>query len=290
MNLLPRIACIVITCLGLALPAAANLRAPYRVDGAASSHVQPRADLGVELDGETMTVTFPPLTDKKFAPHAAAGDATVEIRYLLANRGARALVLPVTFLALGLSDLHVTVNGRALAWSREADRALERECLAVLARRRADAAMSNVRFGGDAVEAFARRDARELALARFSLPLDKGVSLLTLRYRQRLFAREGSPRYGAFNLPTSVLGFEYLLYPAKTWTRGAGFKFDLAIHVPDFVEPGTFRDRRFLPQVLCNLRLEPVYDAVTRSTRHAATFGEMPADVLSFFVRQGARR
>jgi hypothetical protein len=286
----------------LALPAAANLRMARKVDGVMSGSLMTApAAAKLRLMGERLEAVFPELdlssTDYK-------SPIRFRVVYEIENAGAGPAAVPLRFLAVDISGLSVELNAKAVsAVVKQAPDELA-ECVVLMARHRSAflpgfykdflgrlrAFVEKDAGGPPWSEAFARTleeaKADEPSAADFEVVLPPGRSRLVVTYGQRLFIDERNNGYFAAWPKKGVTGFDYLLYPAKSWEMDPGFRLKVAVRVPDARTKKLFIRTRQRPEIKCNL---PLMEAGAAGADHVRMFegefkGGMPADVLTFLI------
>ncbi len=118
----------------------------------------------------------------------------------------------------------------------------------------------------------------------FSMTLRPGLNELRVKYSQVLAINERTSGYGPVRVLNSVIGFDYLLYPALSWKLADGFLFEVEVSVPDFRKRGLFFTRYFQPKITTNLEFEDFYDARSRIHRYRGEYRGYPADVFTFLA------
>lgn len=284
----------------LALPAAANLRAPRKVDGTFSGGLRGAPASRLRLVRERLEASFPALslsyTDYK-------SPVWFRVVYEIENPGSAPVKVPLRFLAVDIRELSVTLNGSKVKASvREAPEELA-ECVVVMARHREGFLPG---FYGDFLkrlrlhvgreeaptwnEAFPRTleepEGNEPEAADFEAAFPPGRSELVVSYAQRLFIDERGHGYFAAWPKKGVTGFDYLLYPAKAWTLAPGFKLAVSIEVPEAAGKKLFFNVYKKPSIRCNLPLREVPGCAfgNGSTYKGEFTGGMPANVLTFLL------
>lgn len=280
-----------------ALPAAANMRAPYARDGSFSEHVR-GAHPDALLMRERFVARLPSFTTGGFDHDM---DARIEVEYDIDNTSTQTLRLPVRFLAVGADDAIVRVNGAPVAVTRVADVDERRAARLRIARHRCAWQAHDIEgmfFRGcsgdeavDAVEADRRyEDKRAYAEERFdSLAFDvelvPGANTVRVEYRQHLRFREGPHGYfTGIGVRGAQYGFEYLLYPAESWRRHDDFTFDVHVDVPHVRQRGLFSDTHLVPSLRTNLPLEIRRQPHPGTTATARLRDFFSADVLAVVV------
>jgi hypothetical protein len=295
-------------------PAFSNLRAPWRLDGFVSGSAKNLPiSRAVILTGEEMRVALPDLSGAK--PNAAPMIAFI-IRYEFENTLAQQVTLPVRFIAVDILNPVVTLNDRALSSEVVEDPGEKGVCLAKIANHRAaflprfyESFLGNLkqRAGLDNKpdetwpsgldpqklvsipfrSVFPRSygapsGEKDFPAAEFQVALNPGKNALVVSYRQRLFIEERGHGYFASWPDRGVSGFDYLLYPAKTWSLDKNFRLRIRIELPDY------RRKRFLgsvwirPQMKSNVPFVEESEEKSRLRIFKAEFSEIPADILTF--------
>lgn len=285
----------------LALPAAANLRAPRKVDGTFSGHLQTGpAAARLRLLGERLSAQFPAMSLAAMDPRSPVW---FRIVYEVENLDRAPVKAPLRFLAVDIRDLRVEINGQAVKASvRRAPEELA-ECVVAMARHREGFLPG---FYGDFLKRLSLQVSREEApswneaflrtleepkgiepeAADFEAVLPPGRSEITVSYAQRMFIDERGHGYFAAWPKKGVTGFDYLLYPAKSWPAAPGFKLAVAIEVPEAAGKKLFFNVYKKPSIRCNLPLREVPGCAwgNGSTYKGEFTGGMPADVLTFLL------
>ncbi len=284
-----------------ALPVAANMRAPYALDGTFTEHVR-GAHPDAVLMRERFVAHMPALVN---GVHGQDFYARVEVEYDIDNVSTVPLTIPVRFLAIGAKDATVRVNREVVPVTRVADederraarlRVAQHRCawsehdIKGLFIRNCDATKASdpavdakgvderyaesIRYGDEStrLDSFA-----------FDVVLEPGANAIRVEYAQRVRFREGAHGYfSGLGVRGAQYGFEYLLYPAESWRRAEGFTFDVVVEVPDVRERGLFCDSFVEPTVDTNLPL------ATARQEHASTLtGRLrvfPAEVFAVVV------
>jgi hypothetical protein len=285
----------------LALPAAANLRAPRKVDGTFSGHLKagPPASR-LRLVGERLEASLPRMSLSDTDPKSPVW---LRIVYEIENPGSAPARIPLRFLAVDIRDLRVEIDGREVKAAVRAAPEEKAECLTAMARHRRkflpdfykgflDRLGLLASEGGETpwFKAFSRTleewEEGDPAAADFEAVLPPGRSRLVVSYAQRLFIDERGHGYFAVWPKKGVTGFDYLLYPAKSWTAAPDFKLEVAVEVPEAAGKKLFFNVYRKPAVRCNLPLREVPGCAfgNGSTYKGEFKGGMPADILTFLL------
>jgi len=300
----------------LASPARANLRAPYRADGYISGGLKialpPDA---VRLVREDMRVVFPAFEGGLSVRDAAV---LVELVYVFDASAAAGFDIPVQFVAVDIRDLAARLNDEAVPAVLSRDSAEETECLQrLVAHRRnfmaplyreflhglkADAgAADSKREPGRGLAPAAALDGRpypslfvrfpsggepgpDFRTAKMTIRLRPGRNALSIRYRQRPYVAE--TRYGYFSTwpARGFTGFDYLLYPARSWAAAADFRLSVTVEVPYYRGRFLVFPRWDEPQVASNIELNPAKSNPRHLRVLHGEFGRMPSDILTVLV------
>jgi hypothetical protein len=287
--------------LGLALcglPARANLRAARRADGYLSGGLRIILPVGaVRLTREDMRIVFPDFDSQ--TPFRDAG-VSIEILYEFQNGSGRDIALSAQFVAVDVRDLEARLNETAVPSVAAGNEGEEAECLSRLAAHRkafleplyrpflqalkpeaSPAARFSAIFGhpplGEATPP-------EFKTSGLDLKFCPGRNTLSIRYRQRPFVAEF--RYGYFAAwpARGFTGFDYLLYPARSWEADKNFRFTVTVEIP-------FYRGRFLvfpkwdePLSKSNVDLHPVRSGPSHRRILRGEFNGLPADILTVLV------
>jgi hypothetical protein len=108
-----------------------------------------------------------------------------------------------------------------------------------------------------------------------------GTNVLQVRYGQALFL-DGHTAYSGG--PVVRAGFDYLLYPARSWSFDPAFELLVTVKLPDLVQKGWLWDSRETPVYRTNLTFSSSYDSNNRTTFLTGRYRNMPTDVLSIVV------
>jgi hypothetical protein len=285
----------------LALPAAANLRAPRKVDGTFSGNLAaaPKA-ARLRLMGERLEAAFPAFdlsnTDYR-------SPVRFRVVYEIENPGSAPVTIPLRFLAVDIRDLSVEINGRAVKAAVRKAPEEKAECVAVMTRHRAEFLpgfykdfLGRLKAGTGAekrpawsdvfVRSLEQTDEDQPAAADFEAVLPPGRNNLVVTYGQRMFIDERNHGYFAVWPKKGVTGFDYLLYPAKSWEIAPGFKLAVSVTVPDASGKKMMIRIHRKATVRSNLALkEAPAKSGSRDRIYAGEFqGGMPADVLTFLL------
>ena len=268
-----------------ALPAGANLRAPYRVDGKFGAHIDAEhAHPELVLVHERFDARLPTLSVGD-APPTHAG---LSITYTIDNVAGALITLPVRFLAIGASDARVEVNGAPVAHQEVRDPTERAAALAALAASRCRSVEGcepeRVRAS---LEHELNRDTSDVDSIAFEVAFVPGPNTIRVRYAQALTVREGAYGYfmrGTFGTLGASYGFDYLLFPAQTWRHSERFRFDVTVDVPDVIDRGWW-STSFLPPV----SIESTLPLATSRAPHPSTTlrGQLtgfPVDVFTLTV------
>jgi hypothetical protein len=270
-----------------ALPVAANMRAPYHLDGTFSEHVR-GAHPDALLRRERFHARLPEVVTGKHGQHLVA---IIEVEYDIDNVSDVPLTLPVRFLAIGTRKALVRVNGAKVPYTPVHDVTERMQARVALAKHRCAWSAHDIKGmffrtcdpaaprdpTDDAKEADERyrrnlpwQEEDALDSVAFDVVLAPGPNTVRVEYAQRLRFREGSHGYfTGLGVRGAQYGFEYLLYPADAWRRADDFTFDVIVDVPDVRDRGWFDERfddtLYVPKVHTNLPL------VVRRQPHSAT-------------------
>lgn len=273
----------------VAVPARANIRAPYFLDGTFTEHIR-GAHPDVVLLRERFVARLPRLVVGDRDPRL---EAPIALEYDVENTSAAPVVLPVRFLALGADDARICLNGVEVAHERVEDDDERRAALARIEKHRCAWQANEVSGRGfppcpkvdDLERAFDRRGRAPLDSLRFTVELAPGRNTIAISYRQQLRVSEGAYGYfSGFGARGAELGFEYLLYPAKSWRRADNFRFDVRVEVPDVKAPGLFWDSYIVPEIRTNLPLKVEHMPHPAATA-TASLSDFPAEVFAVVVR-----
>lgn len=298
-------------------PSRANLRAPYRADGYLSGGLKialPPA--AVRLVREDMRIVFPAFSGGLSVRDAAV---RVELVYDFDAAAATGLELPVQFVAVDIRDFAAKLNDEAVPAVLSPDSVEETECLRRLVAHRqsfmsplyreflrgvkADDGAARETKGQQArtlppADAFNGRSYPSLFVrfpsgeepgpdfrtAKMTIRLRPGRNALSIRYRQRPYVAE--TRYGYFSTwpARGFTGFDYLLYPARSWAAAADFRLSVTVEVPYYRGKFLFFPSWDEPQVKSNVELSPAQTTETHVRVLRGEFGRMPSDILTVLV------
>jgi hypothetical protein len=290
---------VLIAGLGLCrIPAQANLRAPRRADGYLSGGLRVALPAGtVRLARESMRIVFP-----AFDSGTPFREATilVELVYDFENTADRELDLTAQFVAVDIRDLDARLNGAGVPSVLSPDNAEEAECLSRLATHRgtfleplyrpflqalkpeaSPAARFSAIFGhlpmGDG-------SAPEFKTAGLDLKLRPGRNSLSIRYHQRPYVAEFRYGYTAAWPARGFTGFDYLLYPARSWEADKDFRFSVSVEIPYYRGRFLVFPRWDEPLAKSNveLRAEKAVSPHVRILR--GEFDRLPAEILTVLV------
>ena len=297
----------------LSVPAQANLRLARKVDGVFSGNLQTVAAASeLRLVAEYLDAAFPDLDLSTLSPKDAI---RFKVVYEIENRAYQVLSVPVRFIAVDIRDISAELNGRTLiVQSRDAPKE-KKECLIRIARHRAgflpgfyedflhrlrtasglDQESENRWLQKLEEQDLSSRPAESSFLrtlesppetdfpaAEFELILPPGRSRLIVAYGQRLFIDERGNGYFAAWPKKGVTGFDYLLYPAKTWDIAPEFRLHLSVRMPDARIKTLFFRTWKRPEIKCNLPLQEESGEENRVRILRGEFAGLPADILTF--------
>jgi|GEM_PF-1823907 len=296
----------------LALPAQANLRMARKVDGLFSGNLKSTAAAEIRLVAEYLDAAFPGLELSTLSPRDTI---RFNASYEIDNRSSQPRSVALRFIAVDIHDLSAELDGRALAVTIRDAPEEKKECLLRIARHRAgflpgfyEDFLRRLRTAAGLDEesderwiqkleerAFDSLPAESLFLrtlespseadfpaAEFEAVLPPGRSRLTVTYGQRMFIDERGHGYFAAWPKKGVTGFDYLLYPAKTWDIAPEFQLHLSVRLPDARAKSFFFRTWKRPAVKCSLPLrdEPTGEKHIRILK--GEFADLPADILTF--------
>jgi hypothetical protein len=313
MAMLACLFCLILLAFSSAL---ANLRAPRQVDGFLSGGLNssdPAA--GIIFSREEMRISFPDMDSRKLTTAATVHFAIV---YELENSQAQAVIMPVYFIAVDIQSPQATLNGEPLSLEIRGDPAEKSEFLRRLARHRssflprfyteflervrreaglgsepADSWLSELEkkdLSALPVESVFDRMSSEsqpqkdLPLVGFALKLKPGKNTLVLNYEQRFYVEERGHGYFASWPSKGVSGFDYLLYPSRTWKLHQDFRLDITIALPDFHKKRFFIKSWKRPQIKSNLDFAGDYNSKKHLAVYKGSYRNIPADILTFLV------
>jgi len=297
----------------LCLPAAANVRMARKADGTFSGALKAAAPAAaLRLIAERLDAILP-----EFVLGSPDPKSLVRFRivYEIENRGTGPVLVPLRFIAVDIRDLTAELDGRALAVEMREAPGEKEECLVRIARHRsgflpgfyedflrrlrADAGLDKESGDGwlqklegrdlsgkPAFSSFLRTlespPEKDFPSAEFEILLPPGRSRLVVTYGQRLFIDERNNGYFAAWPRKGVTGFDYLLYPAKTWDMDSGFRLNISVTVPDAQGKVLFFKTWKRPEIKCSLPLREETSGTRRIRVFRGEFDSMPADVLTF--------
>lgn len=298
-----------------AATAAANVRAPIKMDGFFSGHLEglPAPD-AVKLVREDLRLVFPP-----FEPRLPPEDSNVGIvvLYELRNDLDAEIDIPVRFLAVDIRDIKVSLDGRPLPVELAPHAGEKSECLRRLARHRSgfmpslyEDFLGSIREEAELTDSpdqewlealegkslenmelkglFAlgpwRGEALNFRPAAFELKLKPGLNRLEIAYSQRMFIDERGHGYFTGWPKKGIGGVDYLLYPAVSWPLDPDFRLTVTAEVPDMPVKRLFGRGWVRAEFRSNLELQEAPAGRPRVQVRRAEFEGFPADVLSLLV------
>ncbi|MBM3294025.1 MAG: hypothetical protein FJY82_05815 [Candidatus Aminicenantes bacterium] len=299
----------------LGTSALANLRAPRRVDGVFSGALAGiRPDLPVRLRAETLRLVFPEVDFSRPNP----GDKVrVAATYEFENASSTTVALAVRFIALDLGDISVILNSRPLSVRSVESPEDKSECLAALGKHRsaflpsfyrdflgrlknaaglgsetedswtaglAGRDLSAVPFPDIFERIFEEPPKADFPAAEFELVLVPGMNILLISYGQRLYIEERDHGYFGSWPARGFTGFDYLLYPARSWPADPGFRLNVAVEIPDARGKKLFFRVWKRPSLKSNLALEEAPSTDKRRRLFRGEFSGMPADILTVLL------
>jgi hypothetical protein len=286
-------------------PLSANLRAPRQVDGVFSGALKIGLPPGqVVLLGESLAVRFPEFDVSRLTPRDVVRVSAV---YEFENAGSGPVSFPVRFIALDLQDTAAFLNGTALEIRTVESPADKSECLAALASHRTAflpgfyegflvrlkgatenegraAELENIPFGKVFLRVFEDPPAVDFPAAEFLLTLVPGKNSLRVQYGQRMFIEERNHGYFKSWPERGFTGFDYLLYPAKSWPMGPDFSLSLTVDVPDVRAKNLFFRVWKRPFLKSNLPLKELPGSARHVRTYRADSRGLPADVLTILL------
>jgi hypothetical protein len=288
--------------LGLACPARANMRPPHINESGFSGHLRAAGAAPILVD-ENMDIGFD--TDENHL----ARTAVFTITYTIEQPGP-ATDLPLEFLGIAIVRPAIEVNGQDVDYDMRTDRRAQRDLLSRLVAQRCGYRPGVGRIDdlrADLLERLAPRGPRvaceqpeqlraavekadlrnlhvydKLDTVAFVAHLQPGRNRIMVAYRQPTFVAEGPYKTSAFGVHEAALGFDYLLYPAKSWKIDPHFRLQVAITPPWPRVPATFGSKEVPPLWRCNL---PLTEATSQEIHHTYLKGiyqGIPADLLTF--------
>ena len=278
-----------------ALPARANLRAPRRADGYLSGGL--RVDLPpgtIRLAREDMRGVFPAFDSQTSFRESVV---TVELVYEFDNVSGRDIALTAHFVAVDIRSLEARLNDSPLASVAAGSEAEETECLSRLAAHRMAffeplyrPFRQALKLGASPAARFAAifgqyplgdGSALEFKMAALDLKIKPGRNVLSIRYRQRPFVAEF--RYGYFGAwpARGFTGFDYLLYPARSWEADKNFRFTVTVEIPFYQGHFLFFPKWDEPLYKSNIDLRPVHAGPPHRRILRGEFNGLPADILT---------
>ncbi len=296
--------------LALAGTAGANVSRIYS-DGFFSGSIRPVGPSdALVLTGEHLDVAFPVLESDL---PSLKRKAMVTARYTVSNRSPAPVRVPLQFLALDLADPRVTVNGTPVPAGLVEDRAAGSEFLEKLTRHRyqwepklyeqyfqyldavnrgegstRSSSMIGLDLQGFVAAAKKTQDparlfpqARHFSALRFTAVFMPGRNVLEVGYGQGLYV-EGRTAYSGG--PAAHVAFDYLLYPALSWSLDPGFEMTISVRLPDMVRRGWLWDSRETASHRTNLTMAASHDGAARVTTLSARYATIPAEIFSFVI------
>jgi hypothetical protein len=268
------------------------------------SVVSSPAQDGLVLGAEDLEVSFPVLeADMPSLKKMAA----VAVTYRVINRTSVPVRANLQFLGLRITEGRISLNGGQVQTAAVGNEVAGSEFLERITRHRyqwepkiyewyfhtlrkiggwADSAQPDLegllkaaRKSGSLKQVFPQVD--KLSALAFSVIFKPGENILQIRYEQGLFL-EGHTAY--MGGPVVRAGFDYLLYPARTWTLDPAFTLNVTVRLPDLVRKGWLWDSRQTLPFRTNLVFSPSYDPATKTTVLAGRFRTIPADVFSLHI------
>ncbi len=272
--------------LAMAAPAAANLRAPYRVDGGFGAHLDAKpAHPDLVLMHETFAASLPAFTVGEQPPT----HALLDVEYTIDNRSSAPVTLPVRFLAVGAQGARIEVNGAVAPHHEARDPEEHAAAVAVIARSRCrgieGCEPDRIRA---ALEHELERGAARFDSLAFDATLAPGANVIRVRYAQALTLHEGAYGYfmrGTFGTRGARYGFDYLLFPAQSWRRAEGFWLDVRVDVADTIDRGWLGTALVPPASIDATLPLTVTRAPHPSTTLRARLDGFPVDVFTLTVR-----
>jgi hypothetical protein len=298
-----------------AATAAANVRAPIKMDGFFSGHIAgvPASD-GVKLVREDLRFVFP-----SFEPRLSPEDSVIGIvvLYELHSDLEAEIEIPVRFLAVDIRDIRVSLDGRDLSVELAPDAAEKSECLRRLARHRSgfmpslyEDFLGNIREEAgladspghewlDALEGKSLENMEPKGLyalgpwssealnfkpAAFGLKLKPGLNRLEIAYTQRMFIDERGHGYFKGWPKKGIGGVDYLLYPAISWPLDPEFTLTVTAEIPDMPVKRLFGRSWLKAAFRSNLDLQEVPAGRPRVQVRRAEFKGFPEDVLTLLA------
>jgi hypothetical protein len=259
-----------------------------------------RVDLppgAIRLTREDMRIVFPGFNSQTSFRDAAV---SVELVYEFDNVSGRDIALTAQFVAVDIRSLEARMNDLPLASVAAGNEAEETECLSRLAAHRraffeplyrpflqalkpdaAPAARFSAIFGhtplGEATPP-------EFKTAALDLKIKPGRNDLTIRYRQRPFVAEFRYGYTAAWPARGFTGFDYLLYPARSWEADKNFRFTVTVEIPFYQGHFLFFPKWDEPLYKSNIDLRPVHAGPPHRRILRGEFDGLPADILTVLV------
>jgi len=116
------------------------------------------------------------------------------------------------------------------------------------------------------------------------LAFKPGRNTLSIRYRQRPFVAEFRLSYMAWWPSRGFTGFDYLLYPARSWEADKDFRFSVTVEIPFYQGHFLVFPKWDEPISKSNLDLRPVAKGPAHRKILRGEFSGFPADILTILV------
>ena len=294
----------------------ANLRAPHQMDGYLSGALRQSGKEGsLTLLGEDIRIVFPDMKIRALYP-----DDTVSFRvtYEFSSRLLEEVSIPVHFIALDIQDLEVVLNGIPLSHKYDIEDEAKIECLRNLLNHRSSFlpdlySMFLDRFRktkgltgshnqaplplleDDYLKSLSIREIFDwpvpeeknnidFPLAGFWMNIKPGLNSLVITYRQRFYVEERGHGYFRAWPEKGVTGFDYLLYPIRTWSLDEDFKLLISVQIPDFHKRKFGFIARKRPNFRSNISLSGNHEKKAHMTTLTGEFARIPADIFTLLV------
>jgi hypothetical protein len=262
---------------------------------------------GLVLGAEQLDLIFPILESDMNSLERKVG---VSATYRVSNRTSKPIRANLQFLGLQIAEARITLNGEMIPSKAVAQESTRADFLERIIRHRYQwhpkgyewffHSLKDLDQRGDSRQDKRGNDSElnemvktawknanlkqifpeveTLKALAFSGNFLPGENILVIRYEQGLFL-EGHTAYSGG--PVVRIGFDYLLYPARSWSLDPAFKLLLTVRIPDLIRKGWLWDSRQTLQYRTNLAFVPSYDPADKMTILTGRFQAIPADVFS---------
>lgn len=289
----------------------ANVARIYR-DGSFSGNLHPAGNSDrLFLAREHLDIAFPVLESNM---DSLQRRAFVTASYTVVNQADLPVQVPLQFLGLNVTNPQIMVNGLQVPCNLVEDPSARAEFLEKITRHRhgwepklyalylqyLDAvdrgnnttrSSSMISLDLDGFIAATRKvqsldvlfpKTRHFSALAFTVTLTPGTNTLQIRYEQGLFLNGRTSYSGG---PIVQAGFDYLLYPARSWTLGPAFELLLTARLPDLVKKGWLWDSRQPASWRSNMACSSHYDQKTHTTTLTGRYQMIPSDLCSIVIK-----